>query len=129
MSRIPSLRGDPESLLPLTPAIFHIMLVLADGENHGYAIVKEIEQLTQGRLRIGEGTLYRSTERMLEQGLIEEVQPHDADQEDPRRRTFALTPWGWTVARAEGARVTSLADVVVARGLVRRRQYRGAMKR
>ena len=110
---------DPEALLPLTPAIFHIMLALADGPSHGYAIVQEVGALTNGRLMIGEGTLYRSTERMLEEGFIAEVAPGERrESADARRRTYRLTPWGRTVARAEGARVAALADVVTARGLV-----------
>ena len=110
---------DPEALLPLTPAIFHIMLALADGPGHGYAIVQEVGALTDGRLMIGEGTLYRSTERMLEEGFIEEVAPGErTGRADARRRTYRLTPWGRTVARAEGERVAALADVVIARGLV-----------
>ena len=110
---------DPEALLPLTPAIFHIMLALADGPSHGYAIVQEVGALTSGRLLIGEGTLYRSTERMLEEGFIEEVAPGErTESADARRRTYRLTPWGRTVARAEGERVAALADVVIARALV-----------
>ena len=110
---------DPEALLPLTPAIFHIMLALADGPSHGYAIVQEVGALTNGRLMIGEGTLYRSTERMLEEGFIEELAPGERTEgADARRRRYRLTPWGRTVARAEGERVAALATVVIARGLV-----------
>ena len=76
--------------------------------------MQEVAALTNGRLMIGEGTLYRSTERMLEEGFIEEVAPGErTESADARRRT-----WGRTVARAEGERVAALADVVIAQGLV-----------
>ena len=95
------------------------MLALTDGPSHGYAIVQEVGALTRGRLVIGEGTLYRSTERMLEDGFIEEVAPREpTESADARRRTYRLTAWGRAVARAEGERVAALADVVIARGLV-----------
>ena len=66
--------GDAEALLPLTPAVFQILLALSGGERHGYAIMREVEASTQGQLRIGPGTLYRSIKQMLAQGLIVETE-------------------------------------------------------
>src|SRR2546423_14086695 len=64
---------DPEELLPLTPAVFHILLALADGERHGYGVIKEVDARTEGKVRMGPGTLYGSIKRMLEEGMIEEA--------------------------------------------------------
>ncbi|MGZ3602827.1 MAG: PadR family transcriptional regulator, partial [Ktedonobacterales bacterium] len=64
---------DPAALLPLTPTVFHILLALADGEKHGYAIMQEVETRTAGAMRLGPGTLYGSIQRMLKDGLIVEV--------------------------------------------------------
>ena len=63
---------DPEELLPLSPAAFHVLLALAEGERHGYAIIKDVESRTEGRVRMGPGTLYGAIKRMLDEGLIEE---------------------------------------------------------
>ena len=65
---------DPEALLPLTPAVFHILLVLADGERHGYAIMQEVNRDTQGQIHMGPGTLYGTIKRMIAAGFIEETE-------------------------------------------------------
>ncbi len=89
-------------MLPLTPAVFHILLALAAGECHGYGIMQEVERLTKGRLHLGPGTLYRSIQRMLVDGLIEETKDGpDSDSDDERRRNYRLTAFGREVARAE----------------------------
>jgi DNA-binding PadR family transcriptional regulator len=109
---------DPESLLPLSPATFHILLALVDQDRHGYAILQDIEARTGGELRLSAGTLYRSIARMVEQGLIAEVTrrpPPDAD--DERRRYYRVTPFGRTVARSEMARLAGLVRMARARGL------------
>ncbi len=81
----------PEGMLPLTPAVFHILLALADGERHGYSIMQEIAVQTGGALRIGPTTLYRSIKRMLEDGLIVEVDERpDPELDDERRRYYRL---------------------------------------
>jgi len=67
---------EPESLLPLTPAVFHILLALTDGERHGYAIMQEVAQSTEGRIRMGPGTLYGTVKRMLSDKRIEESDEH-----------------------------------------------------
>ena len=94
---------DPQSLLPLTPAMFHVMVALADGPTHGYAIMKEVERLTDGTVRLSTGTLYGIVKRLLADGLIREGTTRSRD--DARRRTYELTPFGRDVARAEAARL------------------------
>jgi DNA-binding PadR family transcriptional regulator len=101
---------DPKTFLPLTPAVFHIMLALAGGGSHGYAIMLEVERLTNGLMNLGPGTLYRSIQRMLLDGLIEETtDPADSDLDDERRRYYRLTALGLAVAQAESRRIESLA--------------------
>lgn len=106
----------------VTPAIFHIMLVLAEGAAHGYAIMGDIERLTDGRMRLGPGTLYRSLQRMEVEGLVEEVslQREDAP-DDERRRYYRLTRAGRRVAHAEAERLASLVQLARRRGLLRGR--------
>ena len=99
----------PQALLPLTPAAFHILLALADGERHGYAIMLEVAQRTEGRVRLGPGTLYRSIKNMLAAGMIEESgERPDPELDDERRRYYRLTEYGHRVAAAEAARLASL---------------------
>jgi DNA-binding PadR family transcriptional regulator len=101
--------ADVESLLPLPPATFHILLALADEERHGYAIIQDVRTRTEGSVRLSAGTLYRSIQRMQEQGLIEESRRRPApDDDDERRRYYLLTPFGTAVARAEARRLTQL---------------------
>lgn len=103
---------DPDSLLPLTPAIFNILLALADGERHGYSIMQEISAQTQGRLRIGPTTLYRSIKHMLEDGLIVETDERpDPAIDDERRRYYRLTDLGQRVAAAEARRLEQMLAV------------------
>ena len=93
---------DPEMMLPLTPAVFHILLALADGERHGYSIMQEIATHTQGKLRIGPTTLYRSIKNMLLNRLIVETDERpDPELDDERRRYYRLTSFGQQVALAE----------------------------
>jgi len=94
---------DPEALLPLTPAMFHVMVALADGQTHGYAILKEVRQLTSGAVRLSTGTLYGIIKRLLNEGLIRETAA--GPKSDERRRSYELTPFGRDVARAEAARL------------------------
>jgi DNA-binding PadR family transcriptional regulator len=100
---------DAEALLPLTPAVFQILLALSGGERHGYAIMREVEASTQGQLRIGPGTLYRSIKQMLAQGLIVETEERpDPALDDERRRYYRLTDFGQRVAAAEARRLARL---------------------
>lgn len=100
---------DPSPHLPLTPAVFHILLALAEGERHGYAVMQEVEARTGGIIRMGPGTLYGSIKRMLASGLIESS--GERQEEGERRRYYALTPLGRAVLKAEAER---LADLVAA---------------
>jgi len=101
---------DPEKMLPLTPAVFHILLALADGEKHGYAIMREVEETTDGRVKMGPGTLYGSLDRMLKAELIEELENRpDPAKDDERRRYYRLSPFGRKLLQAE---VTRLANSV-----------------
>ncbi|HLI70564.1 MAG TPA: PadR family transcriptional regulator [Ktedonobacteraceae bacterium] len=106
----------PEAMLPLTPAVFHILLALADGEKHGYGIMKEVAQRTEGGMRMGPGTLYGSLGRMLDSGLIEvsEERP-DPEMDDERRRYYRLTSFGLRVAEAESRRLDQLLRVARAK--------------
>lgn len=102
----------PEGMLPLSPAVFHILLALADGERHGYSIMQEITEQTGGNLRIGPTTLYRSIKQMLEGGLIAEVAERpDAALDDERRRYYRLTTFGKLVASAEARRLEQALNV------------------
>ena len=110
----------------LTPAVFHILLALADGESHGYGIMQDVERFTNGETRLGPGTLYRSIQRMLVDGLIEElaIALHDEADED-RRRYYRLTPKGLAVARREAERLADLVDAARHRDLLTARSGKG----
>jgi len=102
----------PESHLPLTPAVFHILLALADGDRHGYAIAKEVAERTDGTVRLGPGTLYGTLTRLLEASLIEEAAPASRkNADDERRRYYRLTRIGRQVAKAEARRLAALVAV------------------
>jgi DNA-binding PadR family transcriptional regulator len=94
----------PESLLPLPPATFDILLTLVDGEHHGYAIMQEVTDRTGGAVRLGPGTLYGALKRLLAGGLVEETERDDPDA-NARRRYYRLTRFGLDVARAEARRL------------------------
>ncbi len=108
-----------DELLPLPEATFHILLALADGDRHGYGIIQDIATRTDGALKLGPGTLYRSIQRMLEQGLVLETteRPAPAD-DDERRRYYRLTGFGRSVAKAETARLMRLVNLARAGGFV-----------
>jgi DNA-binding PadR family transcriptional regulator len=113
--------SEPEEFLPLTPSVFHILLALADGERHGYGIIKEVEARTEGRVRLGPGTLYGSIKRMLEEGLIEESDERpDSELDDERRRYYRLTGFGRRVATAEAERLSGLVASARAKRLLSR---------
>jgi len=107
---------DPDSLLPLSPAMFHVLVALADGDAHGYAILKEVEELTSGAVRLSTGTLYGIIKRLLADGLIREI----GASGDDRRRSYALTPFGKGVARAEAARLERTIALARRKPLFRR---------
>src|SRR3984885_6686947 len=102
----------PEDLLPLPSATFHILLALADEDRHGYAIIQDVAARTGGALKLSAGTLYRSIQRMLEQGLIRETQERpDPELDDERRRYYRITDFGRQVGQAEAARLTQLVKL------------------
>lgn len=110
---------DPEHLLPLTPAVFHILLALADRERHGYAIMQEVAADTQGQVQMGPGTLYGTIKRMIATGLVEESDERpDPALDDERRRYYRLTDLGHRVAVAEARRLSSLVDVAHTKRLI-----------
>ena len=95
--------------VPLSPAVFHILLALAEGEKHGYAIMKDVEEQTKGAVRMGPGTLYGSVKRMLAAGLIEESgERPDPELDDERRRYYRLTGAGRSRAVAESQRLATM---------------------
>ncbi len=114
-------RPRADELLPLLPATFHILMAIAEEDRHGYAILQDVERRTQGQVRLSAGTLYRSIQRMLEQGLLVETQERPAPEEDDeRRRYYRITPFGEAVARAETRRLTELVRLARASGFVPR---------
>ena len=110
---------DVDALLPLPPVTFHILVALADGDRHGYAIIQDVATRTDGELKIQAGTLYRSIQRMLEQGLVAEKRTRPAiGEDDERRRYYRLTPFGRAVAQAEARRLAQMVRLARASGLV-----------
>jgi DNA-binding PadR family transcriptional regulator len=100
------------SYQPLTPAVLHILISLADGEKHGYAIMKNVEAQTNGGIKMGPGTLYGSVKRMLAAGLIEETEERpDPELDDERRRYYRLTAVGRKVAAAETQRLSQAVKI------------------
>ena len=111
---------DPDVYLPLTPAIAHILLALADGDRHGYGIMQEVERITEGAVRMGPGTLYGTIKRMIGGGLIEEADERpDPELDDERRRYYRATPLGRAVLDAETSRMARLV------GAARAKRVRG----
>jgi DNA-binding PadR family transcriptional regulator len=114
--------SDAESLLPLPPATFHVLVALADEDRHGYAVIKDIAARTGGTLKLSPGTLYRSIDRMVQQGLIREISSRPAkDMDDERRRYYRITPFGREVALAEARRLAQMLDLARQRGLAPRK--------
>ena len=110
----------PEAHLPLPPATFQILLSLADGERHGYAIMREVGDRTHGEMRLGPGTLYGTLKRLLEAGIVEEGRARvDPDAGDERRRYYRLTKFGLAVARAEARRLAGMVRAARQKRLIR----------
>jgi DNA-binding PadR family transcriptional regulator len=104
--------------LPLTPVAFEILLALADGEQHGYRIMQEVEARSDRRVTLHPGTLYRALARLLESGLIDELDERPTRGDDERRRYYRLTPLGIAVAKAEADRLASQVASARARRLL-----------
>lgn len=111
--------SDPQPLLPLPVAGFHILIALAGRDRHGYSIMQDVSVRTNGSVQLSAGTLYSSIRRMLEQGLIEELtKSPEPENTDERRRYYRITRHGRRVANAEAARLEGLLAQARATGLV-----------
>jgi len=110
---------DPESLLPLPTATFHVLVALADRERHGYSIMQDVAARTDGKVRLSAATLYSSIRRMLEQGLVAELsESPDPENRDERRRYYGITGFGRRVAMAEAQRLTAMLSQARETGLI-----------
>ena len=114
-------KNGPEGMLPLTPAVFHVLLALAGGELHGYAIMQEVAESTGGQIKMGPGTLYGTVKRLLEAELIEESSERpDPKLDDERRRYYKLTGVGEQVVRAEARRYEEIVAIARGKKLIRK---------
>jgi DNA-binding MarR family transcriptional regulator len=126
---------DVDRLLPLAPAVLHILIALGEGERHGYAVMQEVAERTDGKVRMSPGTLYGSIRKMLDEGLIEELfrrgapadprkagsDPRRTGSDDERRRYYRVTKFGRAVAAAEAERLAALLHHARLTGLVPRK--------
>ena len=104
--------NDLGAVLPLTPTVFHILVALAGGPGHGYAVAREVEELTDGRIVMGPGTLYGSLQRMVASGLIEEADnPGEDGLHSERRRYYRMTALGGAALRSESERLLRAAHL------------------
>jgi DNA-binding PadR family transcriptional regulator len=111
---------------PLTPAVFHILLALADGEKHGYSIMKDVEKQTEGKIKMGPGTLYGTIKRLLTAGFIEEADERpDPSLDDERRRYYRLSGLGQQVLSIESQRLEQAVKVARQKQVLAR-SYTGA---
>lgn len=108
---------NPKESLPLSPVALYVLLALADGERHGYAIIKEIEAASGGDIRVLPGTLYRVIKQLVDDRWIVEVEPYGG-ADDERRRYYRLTPWGRKVALAEVERMATVLRMARERRLL-----------
>jgi DNA-binding PadR family transcriptional regulator len=107
---------SPQELLPLTQPVFHILLALADEERHGYGIMQDVAQQTEGGLQLGPGTLYGCLKRMLASGLVEESEERpDPALDDERRKYYRMTPFGKRVVRAEAQRLAGAVTTAMSK--------------
>jgi len=114
-------RSDAEGFGPLTPAMFHVLLALAGEDLHGYAILKEVELRTGGKVRLSTGTLYGIIKRLLNDGLIAELRSRPTESEDDeRRRYYRMTPQGRQVASAEAERMDEIVSIARSRNLLKK---------
>jgi DNA-binding PadR family transcriptional regulator len=119
---VPPHRFDPDDYLPLTSPMFQVLVALADGEKHGYAIIKEVRRRTDGKVALTAGTLYGVIKRFVEEGLIVESDERpDPALDDERRRYFRLSPNGRAVAAAEARRMEEAVGHARAKRLLRPR--------
>ena len=110
------------AMLPLLPATFHILVALADEDRHGYAIIQDVAARTDGSIRLSPGTLYRSIQRMVEDGLIVETDERPSpEDDDERRRYYRLTTLGTAVAQSEASLLMAIVRMARASGLAPRK--------
>jgi len=115
-----SMQTDPEKVQSLTRPVFHILLALADGERHGYAIMQEVAKNTNRQMEMGPGTLYGNIKRLLAMSLIEESDERpDPELDDERRRYYRLTTKGQRVLATEVSRMNDLVEVARTKQLLR----------
>ena len=107
-----------EEFLPLSESTFHVLIALSDGPRHGYAIMSEVAERTEGTVTLGPGTLYTTLKRLVAAGLVEETEG-PASNEDERRRYYRLTTAGRAVARAEADRLMRLVRMAAEKRFVR----------
>jgi DNA-binding PadR family transcriptional regulator len=115
-----SAQSNAEPVGPLTAAMFHVLLALAGDDLHGYAILKEVELRTGGKVRLSTGTLYGIIKRLLADGLIAELRARPSETDDERRRYYRLTPRGRQVATAEAERMDEILSVARSRNLLKK---------
>ena len=116
-----AVQDNSESFGPLTPAMFHVLLALAGDDLHGYAILKEVELRTGGKVRLSTGTLYGIIKRLLNHGLIVELRSRPTESnDDERRRYYRLTPQGRQVATAEAERMDEILSIARSRNLLKK---------
>ena len=114
-------RRDPAECLPLTPAMFEVLIALADGEKHGYAVLKEVARRSEGRVTLSPGTLYAIIRRFVSDGIVAESDERpDAALDDERRRYYRVTPFGRDVALAEARRMETALGMARAKSLIPR---------
>jgi DNA-binding PadR family transcriptional regulator len=112
-------QSDIAALIPLPNATFHILMAVAQEDRHGYGIIQDVARRTEGELRLSAGTLYRSIQRMLEQGLVVETEDRPAPEfDDERRRYYRISAFGTAVARAETRRLAQLVRMARMQGLL-----------
>ena len=110
---------DPRRFLPLTPAVFHVLLALSEGDRHGYGIIQDVAEATGGDVSLRTGTLYTILKRLLGERLIGEAAARpDAEEDDERRRYYGLTPLGRAVVQAEARRLEHMVTLARSRRML-----------
>src|SRR5262245_26386116 len=114
-------RRQPQDLLPLTPGMFQVLIALADGEKHGYAIIKEVARRTEGQISLSAGTLYTIIRKFETDGVIaESAERPDPALDDERRRYYRVTPFGRDVAQAEAQRMETALGMARSKNLIKK---------
>lgn len=118
---------QPNDVLPLKPDAFHILLALLEGPRHGYALMRDLAELSAGKVVLLPGALYRRLQQLLDDGLLEEIDgAGSSSASGGRKRTFAVTPFGRAVAEAEARRLEELVEAARAQDLLKARAGAGS---